>query len=491
MKAFVASLATESNCFSPIETTRQSFHDAFYAAPGAHPDRPTLCSAPFIAARERSARGDFELVEGTATWAEPAGPVTREGYESLRDEILDQLSSAMPVDIVLFGLHGAMMAEGYDDCEGDLLGRARRIVGADAVIGAELDPHCHLTSAMIKTSDVLVAFKEVPHSDFSARAQELVDIAVRAAQGQITPAMSVLDCRTISPFLTTHTPGRALLAQVRALEHDPDIVDISVIHGFPAGDCHDVGTKVIVITDANPEKGRAVAETIGERIRALGENRLPAMPPPAEAVRQALAMPGQPVILADRWDNPGGGVAGDSTFLVHELLGLRDVASAVGGLWDPQAVQQCRQAGKGATMRLRFGAKGGNAAGTPVDETVNVTALCDDLVTPFQESTVSMGASAAIRLGAVDVVLTSKRVQTFHPNVFEAMGIPLAERKIVAVKSASHFQTAFAPVCAGIIFVDCGGPFPSEPARIRYKRIRRPIVPLDPPACAPMVHECE
>ena len=134
MRVFVASLATETNTFSPLFVDRSAFESAFYCPPGTHPDTPTLCSAPMVAARRRAKRG-IRLIEGTATWAEPAGLVSREAYESLRDEILDQLKSALPVDVVLFGLHGSMVARDYDDCEGDLLARARTIVGSSPSSG--------------------------------------------------------------------------------------------------------------------------------------------------------------------------------------------------------------------------------------------------------------------------------------------------------------------------------------------------------------------
>lgn len=509
MRVFVASLATETNTFSPIRTDRRAFEDALLAGPGQHPATPTLCSAPFVVARRRAAAGAFTLIEGTAAWAEPGGLVTRRAHEELRDRILGELRDAGPVDVVLFGLHGAMVAEGCDDCEGDLLSRARAIVGRQATIGAELDPHCHLTAAMLAASDVLVAFKEVPHTDFVARAEDLVDLCLRRARGEIVPVMSVVDCRTISPFLTNREPGRSLVERIRSIEGRDGILDISVVHGFPAADVHDVGSKVIVITDARPQTGLALAFDIARRIRAFGANRLPPMPPPREAVEQAMRVPGAPVVLADRWDNPGGGVPGDSTFLVHELLAHPDVPAAAGALWDPEAVRACVEAGVGSRIHLRFGARSGAGSpvylraarsglrpwggpagsGEPADATVEITAALADLVVPFQQSRVSLGAAVAVRIGRLDVVLASRRVQTYHPDVFGRLGIEVTARKIVVVKSASHFHPAFAPIAAAIIHVDCGGPFPPDPARIPYTRIRRPIAPLDPGA-AP-VAQCQ
>src|SRR5258705_11590139 len=134
MRIFTASLATETNTFSPIPTDRTAFEMAFYAAPGKHPDTPTLCSSPIVALRRRAAADGLTVIEGTATWAEPGGVLQRQAYEGLRDEILGQLQAALPVDAVMLGLHGAMVAQGYDDCEGDLLAKVRGIVGPDVVI---------------------------------------------------------------------------------------------------------------------------------------------------------------------------------------------------------------------------------------------------------------------------------------------------------------------------------------------------------------------
>ncbi|MEO6012709.1 MAG: M81 family metallopeptidase, partial [Devosia sp.] len=138
MRIFTAALATETNTFAPIWVDRRAFEASLYAPPGQHPATPTLCTAPITVGRTLAAEHGFTLVEGTACWADPAGPLNRIAFESLRDEILDQLREAMPVDAVVLGLHGAMVADGYDDCEGEFLARIRQIVGPDTLVCAEL-----------------------------------------------------------------------------------------------------------------------------------------------------------------------------------------------------------------------------------------------------------------------------------------------------------------------------------------------------------------
>ncbi len=478
MRIFAASLGTETNTFAPIPTDRSAFAHAYYP-PGTHPGAPTLCSAPLVAARHAAAAGGHTLIEGTATWAEPAGLVGRATYEGLRDEILDQLRAALPLDVILLGLHGAMVAHGYDDCEGDLIRRAREIAPS-AVIGAELDLHAHLSETMVANADVVIAFKEFPHTDFLARAEELVALCLRQARGEIHPAAAVFDCRMIGGYMTSREPGRGFVDRLIAMEGRDGILSISVIHGFQAADVYDVGTKVLVYAERDRAQAAVLAECLGRELIAWGDAGVPVHLKTAEAVAEAIRLPGGPVVLADRWDNPGGGVAGDSTFLIAELLKHPEVPAAVGALWDPVAVQFCRAAGPGARMPLRFGGKAAATSGAPIDADVEVIATTDDLVIPFEQSTVSLGAAAAIRIGGLDVVLASGRAQTFNPAVFTRLGIDLTAKKVVVVKSSNHFYAAFAPLATAVIYVDCGGPYPPDPARIPYTKIRRPIAPLDP-----------
>lgn len=480
MRMFVASLATETNTFAPLPVDRAAFETAFYAPPGAHPATPTLCSAPVVAARARAARDGFTLIEGTSTWAEPAGLVSRGAFESLRDEILGQLRAAMPVDIALFGLHGAMVADGYDDCEGDLLARAREIAGPRAIIGAEYDLHCHLTEQRVAACDIVVLFKEFPHTDFLARAKELVDLSLRAARGEIRPTIGTFDCRLLGGgYMTNRPEGRAFVDRLMAMEGKDGVLSISVAHGFSAGDVPEVGTRTLVITDADAAKASTLAERIGREVMAFAKAATPPHYTPEEAIALARAAPAHPLAFGDRWDSPGGGVPGDGTSAIAALLKHPDVPAAVGVLWDPIAVELCRAAGVGGTLWLRIGGKATPVSGPPVDAHVVVKALSDDLVIPFEQSLVSLGPAASVSIGSLDIVLGSKRSQTFSPPAFTEMGIDLATKSLVIVKSSNHFSAAFAKVCAAIHYLDSGGPFPHDPLKVTYRKVRRPIAPLD------------
>ena len=378
MRLFTASLATESNSFSPIPTNRASYEAAFYYPPGQHPDVPRHTTAPLYVARRRARQEGFELVEGSCFWAEPSGPTKQADYEEMRDEILGELSAAMPVDGVLLGLHGAMIAYGYDDPEGDLIERVRAIVGARVPIAVELDPHCHLTEKRVRLSDIMILYKEYPHTDFVERAEELVTLTLRTIRGEIKPAMSLYDCRMSDLFPTSREPGRSFADKLRTFEGKDGVLSVSLGHSYAQGDVPEHGTRVLVVTDDAKAKGDALARALGEEVRAKRGTWAPAYLGLDEAIDAAYAAPEGPTVVADPSDNAGGGAASDNTNVIRRLLerGLSD--ACVGPLWDPVAVQFCHAAGVGTTLPLRFGGKTAITSGAPVDAEVTIIGLKRD-----------------------------------------------------------------------------------------------------------------
>jgi len=487
LKIFTAVLATETNTFSPICIDQRAFEASLYAPPGTHPDTPTLCSAPITVGRKVATLKNWHLVEGTAAWADPAGLVNRETYETLRDEILDQLRAAMPVDGVVLGLHGAMVAAGYDDPEGDFLARIRSIVGKDTLVCAELDPHSHLTAKRLAAADFFVAFKEFPHTDFVEQAENLWHLAGETLVGNIKPAMSSFDCKMIDIFPTSRQPMRGFVERMKALEKsDPDILSISAIHGFMAGDVPEMGTHIIVVTNAQKEKGDRLAKKLGLELFALRGKSLFPLLCPAEAVCEAIAQPAHPVVIADVWDNPGGGTAGDATVILEEILSQKATNIAFGSIWDPVAVQICIAAGEGAEIPLRFGAKSAPGTGNPVDARVRVKKIVHDAHMRFGQSSVPFGNAVVVEFDDIEVVLNSTRAQCFDASLFEVMGIEPASKDVLVIKSTNHFFDSFDNIASRIIYCSAGTPYPTDPKTTRYLKAPKDIWPLvdDPHAKA-------
>ena len=90
-----------------------------------------------------------------------------------------------------------------------------------------------------------------------------------------------------------------------------------------------------------------------------------------------------------------------------------------------------------------------------------------------------MGDVVWLRAAGIDLVINSKRTQTFHPQAFEQLGIDLNAARLVVVKSTQHFHAGFAPVAAEIIYV--GGPGATAPAfaEIPLSKLDGPFWPKD------------
>src|SRR4051812_33193535 len=480
MRLFTASLATESNSFSPIPTNRASYEAAFYYPPGKHPDVPRHTTAPLYVARRRARQEGFELVEGSCFWTEPSGPTNQRDYEAMRDEILAELSAAMPVDGVLLGLHGAMIAYGYDDPEGDIIARVRAIVGPKAVIGVEHDPHCHLTEKRVRNADVMILYKEYPHTDFVERAEELVTLVLRTIRGEIRPVMSVFDCRMFERFPTSREPARSFVDGMSSLEGRDGVLSVSLCHGYSQGDVPERGTRVLVVTDEAKATGDALARQLGEEVREKRGQWSPPFLSLDEAIDQAYAAPKGPVVVADPSDNAGGGAASDNTNVIRRLIARGCEDACVGPVWDPVAVAFCHAAGVGTTMPLRFGGKAAAQSGDPIDAEVTVIGLCRNGEQSFGTAKKSFGDAAGIRIGGVEVSLIGARTQALGTEIFSEGGIDLASKRYIGVKSTNHFYAAFGPIAAQVLYCDGKGPSPVDPREYPFRKMQRPLWPNDP-----------
>ena len=459
-RMFTAGLGHESNSFSPLPTGLHSFREYMLWRPGDAPlTYRGMETAPLDAARALvHADPEWELVEGTLAYATPSAPLARSAYETLRDEILGQIETALPLDAVALSLHGAMLAEGYPDCEGDFLARARSMIGPEAALGAELDLHCHISPAMTDAADVLVAFKEYPHSDYAVRGEELVSLLVRTARGEVRPHTAVFDCHQIALYHTPVAPMRAFVDHMQALEQENRVLSVSAAHGFPWGDTPHIGTKVLVTTDERPGLGAELAASLGAELQAFRGRGTPPYLSLEEGLARAAAGAGGPVVLADTGDNSGGGAANDSTFVAHALIAAGMHDAAIGPLWDPISVDMCRAAGVGARLALRIGGKVGPQSGPPLDLEVEVVGLTENATQTFAGEPSPLGNVAGVRSAkGMCFVLNDLRTQGFGADLFNAGGFDPASFRYLVVKSAQHFYDGFAPIAHEIVYVASPG----------------------------------
>lgn len=419
--------------------------------------------------------------------AEPSGTIELSAYEAMRDELLEAIAAAMPLDALALDLHGAGVVDGVEDLEGDLGRAVRELVGPDLPIVVSLDLHGNVTDAMAEHFDVMLGYHLYPHTDMWERGHEAVHLLPALLDGSLRPVTHVEHLPVLLPTSTTDPgfPAHAMNDVCRRLEEHPDVVDCTVFHGFPFTDVVDVGVHVVVVTNGDADLARSVGAEIGGWIWEHREEFRSEHPTPEQAIRIALAGGERPIVINDTSDNPGGGTPGDGTHLLRALLDAGVTESCFGGIYDPEVVEQAHAAGVGASIEVRLGGKHDALHGEPLVLRAYVKGLTDGRFTLrflAAGATAHLGKTARLVVDGLEIVVISVRQQTSDPAVFTSHGIDLERCRIIALKSSNHFRAGFAPLAAQIVTADAPGLTTTRVEVFHHTRATRPLWPTDPDA---------
>ena len=476
----------ETNTFAPTK--------ADYAAFELGAGRPGVqfgaAIAPALAGANIPAAGALEALHALGhesvglAWAaaSPSAQVTRDAYERIAGEIVRRLAVAGPVDGVYLDLHGAMVAEHYDDGEGELLARVRSLVGARVPIVASLDLHANVTRAMLDLADGLVAYRSYPHVDMAetgGRAARLLDAILKRAR-PMAKAWKTLNFLTSIPSQCTFIePCKSLYQSLERIEQQQGVC-LSFTPGFPMADFAECGMAVFGYGADEAKARAAVARLAGEVGDAEKDFALELFSP-EDAVRRAMqrGVAGAPVVLADTQDNPGAGGNGDTTGLLAAMIRLRAEDAVLGMLIDAPSAAAAHALGHGNSARFMLGEISGVPGHVPLAGEFTVEALGEGNFVgagPFYRGLqLKLGPMALLRsreAPGVRVVLASKKCQTADQEMFRHLGVEPKMQRLIALKSSVHFRADFQPMAQEVLVVRAPGPALADPADFRWTRLR-------------------
>lgn len=420
-------------------------------------------------------------------YANPSGTVTAEAYAALRDELLERLTAALPVDAVALELHGAGVVEGIDDLEGQLGADVRRVVGTEVPIVAALDLHGNITDDMAETFDAFFGNHLYPHTDGRERGYEAVAAVPHILAGTWTPVTQVEHLPMLLPPAATDPgePAAEMNELCRAIEARPGVIDCTVFHGFPYVDVPHVGVHVVVTTHDDRPLAAACATEVGAWIWDNRERFRREAHSPDSAVmtaRKLVADGIRPVVVNETCDNPGGGSPGDGTHLLRAMLDAELRDAAFGFIADPEVADQAHRAGVGARLDLRLGGKHGDLHGPAIDLSCVVRTLTDGRIVlqhMMQGVLVDLGPSARLHCDGVDVIVTSHPFQTLDAEIFLLHGIDVTRCSVVGLKSSQHFRAGFRHLAGATLTADAPGLTTNHVETFDHPRAGRPLWPVD------------
>jgi len=490
MRLLIAMFKHETNTFSPVPTPLERFYRGVPAnassAEAIDAFRGTgLAIGGFIDVAERIGA---EIVVATAAEAQPSSPTDDATYERISQMILEQVSRG-GFDGILLDLHGAMVTQTLEDAEGDLLKRLRRI-DPTTPVGVTLDMHANLYEDMVANATVITGYHTYPHVDIHAAGARAAELIVRTIQGEIRPVM-VWGNKPMLPHVMrqgTHSePNKSLQARCVAFEQGQALA-ASVFVGFPHADISNAGLSAVVCTDGNAALAGAMRDELLEHAWRERQKFVFEAEPLQAAVTRAKQATQFPVVLLDHCDNSASGGSMDTTRVLAEVL-RQGLSNAVFyAICDPEAVQQALSAGLGAQVTLSIGGKTPMPAlkeqNPPLTVTGRVKLAFDGLYRNrgpmYAGVRTDLGPTVVLDTGAVEIVLISNHQEPFDLNCLSSVGVDPLQKCFIILKSRVHWRAGFGDLARDVIECDGLGVTTSDYSKLEFRKVRRPIFPLDP-----------
>ncbi|KPK08427.1 MAG: microcystin degradation protein MlrC [Betaproteobacteria bacterium SG8_39] len=493
MRLVIAQMKHETNTFSPVPTDLRRF-----ARGQATPLEGEAIRAAFKgtgtaigAFIDLAEKAGAELVLPVAGDASPSGPVQTAAYEWMATRILDAIGKGC--DAVLLDLHGAMVTEAHDDGEGELLRRIRTLA-PKLPVGVALDMHTNLFPAMVENATVLAGYQTYPHVD-------MYDTGLRAGrpilallEGKAKPVM-VYGHRPMLPHVMRQSsldaPNLGIQTRAKEMERRGALAATFFV-GFPHADIPWAGSSAVVVTDGDAGQAKRYRDELLDlawKERAAFVYRIE---PLQDALARAQQMQGGPIVLLDHYDNCASGGTMDTMTVLGAILdaGLSDVAAFA--LFDPEAVAKMKAAGVGANVTLALGGKLDMPAlglkGMPRQVSGKVKALVDGQYRnegPMSKGARGdMGLSAVLDTGKVEIAVISRHTEPYDIAPFRLLGIDPAKKRYLMLKSRVHWRAGLGSLAKATVECAGTGVCTSDYAQLDFRRVRRPIYPLDADAQA-------
>lgn len=468
----IVGVGIECSTFSPARTTLDMFRPLY--------GEDIIASYPFFD-KDSSLIDRAEWVPLMVAWATPGGMVARECYDTLLNRSLRLVRDNMPYDGIFLDIHGAMSVEGLDDPEGDYISRIREIVGDSVLISTSMDPHGCVSMRLAENTDLITAYRMAPHEDrYTSRKRAVSNLLERIEKGGGKPAYKAwVKVPVLLPGEKTSTrvePGKSLYETIVPVENRPGVTDAAIWMSYPWADEPRNHAVVMVVGDDKDEVERGALGLAGKFWSVRNDFEFVAPTASLEtAIDSALSSRTRPYFVSDMGDNPTAGGAGDVTWTLERLLkrpefkdegGKRLIYASIPG---PELVTQAISVGEGGYVDASVGAIVDDRYAPPVRLRGKVVKILDD----------GKNAQAVVQVGSMQIIVTEDRLPFHYERSFDVLDLKPREADIIVVKMGYLTEELYA-MQQGWMMAQTRGGVDQDLLKLPYRRLERPIFPLDP-----------
>ncbi|MFD0960333.1 M81 family metallopeptidase [Paenibacillus chungangensis] len=482
----VGGISQESNTFSPSPSTMENFYNQLYVQ-GSELESMNVANEinGFYQAAKEEGVNCIPTVFGHAV---SSGTFKKDALQQLKGIVEDHLRKADNYDGVYFAFHGAMVAEGCDDVEGELLGVIRNVIGDDVPLVISLDLHANVTSRMVEQVNGLIGFRTFPHIDFIETGSRAAKLLFSIIRQQVVPSIAMVKVPMIVPAEnggTLRGPFAELWREAEKGELSGCSLASSLFPVQPWLDIQEMGFAAVVVgpDELSAQREAARLADLAWQLREQFDVRLYSVEEVAEIALTEKS--GQPIIMSDSADSPGAGSTGDSNAVLKQLLsmGMEDKLTCLITMVDAPAVARAIEAGVGSDALLSLGYSVHVGGGEPLQVKGTVRRIGDGKFRFGQgyaeNTTGDMGRCVVFQIGTITVLLSEKPTFTGDPAMYRSMGLEPLAYDIVMVKSANQFRAEYEKLSDHIYILDTPGSSTANLLSLTYHRIERPMYPFD------------
>jgi len=484
MPVAVGSIYHESNTFSPIKTDLKCFQEYELLLDQDILNYHREKNSELKGALEVAESQGIELVPTISASAIPSGPITTVAFKFLEQNLLERIQKTkQQLEGILLFLHGAMVTEDLDDPEGYLLRKIREIMGNAIPVGVTLDHHANVSRDMVKYADFLIGYRTHPHIDQSKIGQQAAHLMSFLMKNKIKPVMCMRKLPMLLPGESSPKPRARLVRRIEKLERKEEILSASFFIGYSLADIKEVGSSVLVIAKKDEQLAQFETDRFAQLMWDMRHEFTLDTLTIDQGIDQALTLSGKPILFVDTGDCFWAGGAGDVPFFLQSFMKRRVKNAVIAGIVDPEAVDECIKAGVDKSLTVKIGGKIDQINAKPLTVTGTVKVISQGKYWgqsfQFTEREINMGPTVVFEVDGIEIILISQSASIHDPAMLRSLHIEPKEKKIIVLKDGLLNLIAYKSVAWKTLFFNSPGFANWDYSKRSYKKIPRPIFPLD------------
>lgn len=432
---------------------------------------------------------DIEIIPVLCADAACSGVMKKNAFQYLENRILDAVRDNLSdLDGIYYHLHGASYVEEIGSGEHHLVKKTRKIVGPYLPIAVSCDPHGNLTKEYVESCTIIRSYREAPHTDIAQTVQFVCRALIETIRNRkkITPVYRKLPLILGGEqSVSADEPIRSFNQFMNEEEKDERILSVSWHVGYLRHDCPEAGCGIVVVPSDDQYRGYAeevcqkTADEIWNRRKEFHYTGLTM--DPEKALETALAFDGKPVFITDSGDNVTSGAMGANTFILHQFLNVENLKKRVlfAAIHDSKACHELLNKEIGEKVHLSLGMELDDLSKkAEIEAIVRYKGHQEGTFMYGEEGDYGPLVRVSLTDKPIDIVITDNNHSFVEKHQIFACGVDWDDFDIIVVKQGYIHpeEKAKGKLC---IMSLTDGATPQDTKLIPFKRIMRPMYPID------------